>query len=212
MAGFTGWGPEFVAFFDGLAVHNSKEWFDRHRDLYQSAVRKPTEELVAELAPQYGTGKIFRLNRDARFAVGQPPYHTNIAVEFAGSGVHHYLSASASELIASVGPFRTDSAWVSQYRQVVAGAGGSLLQRILEDLRTAGYTIGGDTLRTAPRGYPPDHPHRELLRHRSITASRRWPAADWVGDRRAIELVQDAWDKAGPLVSWLRRNCPTEEP
>jgi uncharacterized protein (DUF2461 family) len=98
MAEFHGWDTEFVAFFEDLERHNDKDWFDRHRDTFQHAVRAPTAALVAELEPSYGAGRIFRINRDARFTAGQPPYRTNVAAEFGGTGVHHYLSASATEL------------------------------------------------------------------------------------------------------------------
>lgn len=210
MAGFAGWGPGFVRFFTDLEAHNSKDWFDRHRDEYRTAVKEPTEALLAELEPAYGHGKVFRLNRDARFAAGRPPYHTNVSLEFAGGGVHHYLSASARELVAAVGPFRTEPAWVNGFREAVAGTAGARLLRIVEDLRAGGYEIGGDTLRTVPRGYPTDHPRADLLRHRSIYASRTWPAEKWVGDRRAVDLVVDAWRGAEAFAGWLRRYCPTE--
>ncbi len=208
MARFQGWDVAFVDFFTGLEAHNSKDWFDKHRDDYREAVKEPTEALLAELEPAYGRGKMFRLNRDARFAAGRPPYHTNVSLEFSGDGVHHYLSASARELLAAVGPFRTESAWVNRFREAVAGSAGEQLQQIVDDLRGNGYAIGGDTLRTVPRGYPSDHPRVGLLRHRSIYASQTWPPDEWVGDRRAVDLVVNAWRGAGPLTDWLRRHCP----
>lgn len=209
MARFQGWGTEFVDFFTGLEAHNSKDWFDRHRDEYREAVKEPTEALLADLEPAYGRGKMFRLNRDARFAAGRPPYHTNVSLEFSGSGVDYYVSVSARELMAAVGPYRTESAWVSRFRDAVAGPEGKRLQQIVDDLRGNGYTIGGDTLRTVPRGYPADLPQAGLLRHRSIYASRTWPPEEWVGDRRAASLIVNAWQDAEPLAGWLRRSCPT---
>jgi uncharacterized protein (TIGR02453 family) len=205
---FAGWGPEFTGFFAGLAAHNDKDWFDRHRDVYRTAVKEPAEALLAELEPRYGHGKMFRLNRDARFAAGRPPYHTNVSLEFPGDGVHHYLSASATQLMAAVGPFRADAAWVDGFRAAVAGRPGAALERIVGGLRVDGYEIGGDTLRTVPRGYPADHPRADLLRHRSLYAGRTWPPERWVGDRRAVDLVVEAWRGAGPLADWLRRHCP----
>src|SRR5262245_20937380 len=70
MAEFDGWGPGFVRFFTGLAAHNDKAWFEAHRNEYRTAVQQPTMALLAELEPTYGHGKMFRLNRDARFAAG----------------------------------------------------------------------------------------------------------------------------------------------
>jgi uncharacterized protein (TIGR02453 family) len=208
MADFQGWGDEFVDFFADLERNNSKDWFDEHRAVYQRAVREPTEALVAELEPTYGPGRIFRINRDARFAAGRPPYRTNVAAEFGGDDIHHYVSASATELIASVGLFRPETAWVTRFRDAVAGSPGRNLLSIVEDLEKRGLVIGGDTLRTVPRGYSAEHPRARLLRHRSIYASRHWPPAEWVGDRRAVDLIVNAWKQAAPFVAWLRRYCP----
>jgi uncharacterized protein (TIGR02453 family) len=205
---FRGWDDELIRFFEGLERHNSKEWFDQHRADYQRAVREPTEALAAELAPAYGPGRIFRINRDARFAAGHPPYRTNAAIEFGGTGIHNYLSVSANELIASVGLFRTDSSWVTRFREAVAGPQGHELLAIVEELEKHGFLIDGDAVRTVPRGYPADHPQARLLRYRSIYASRRWPPAEWLGDRRPLDLVVSAWRRASPLVDWLRAHCP----
>ena len=207
---FQGWDGELIRFFEALERNNRRDWFDRHRAEYQRAVREPTEALAAELASEHGPGRIFRLNRDARFAAGRPPYRTNVAIEFGGAGVHEYVSVSATELLASVGLFRTDSRWVTRFRAAVAGPRGGELLAIVEDLERQQFVIDGDALRTVPRGYPPDHPRARLLRYRSIHASRRWPPAEWLGDRRALELVVGAWRQASPLVEWLRAHCPME--
>jgi uncharacterized protein (TIGR02453 family) len=209
MGGFPGWGSELVEFFDGLERDNTKARFDRERPVYQRAVRVPTEALVAALAPRYGPGRIFRARRDARFSAGRAPYHTTIAVEFgAGAGVHQYVSVAATELVASVGVFRPDTEWVARFRQAVAGPAGGTLLAVVRDLERQGFTIGGEALRTTPRGYPADHPHGRLLRHRGITATRSWPPSAWLGDPGALDLVVGAWDQASTLTGWLRSHGP----
>jgi uncharacterized protein (DUF2461 family) len=34
-------------------------------------------------------------------------------------------------------------------------------------------TLGGETLKKAPQGYPTDHPHIDLLRHKGFLAMRQ---------------------------------------
>jgi hypothetical protein len=48
-----------------------------------------------------------------------------------------------------------------------------------------------------------DHPRLELLRHRSLTASRDWPAGPQRHDRRALSLVRQTWTQLIPLCDWL---------
>ena len=65
--------------------------------------------------------------------------------------------------------------------------------------------LGGDTLRTAPRGWPRDHPRIELLRHRSLTALRWVEDADVVTTPRLVDEVRSGWRELRPLVEWLGR-------
>lgn len=203
MVEFTGWGPEFEEFFEGLGRDNSKDYFEAHRELFRRAVREPAEALVAALEPRYGAGRVFRLNRDLRFSADRQPYHTRIGIEFDDSGCHHYVSASATGLTVSVGVHRADRRWVERFRRAVDGPAGGELLAIVEDLEALGFTIGGLRLRTAPRGVPAGHPHIRLLRHRSLTADRSWPASDWLGDPGVLDLITGAWDRAAPLRDWL---------
>ena len=36
-------------------------------------------------------------------------------------------------------------------------------------------------LKTAPRGYPKDHPRIELLRYKGLITWRTWPPGPWLG-------------------------------
>jgi hypothetical protein len=107
-----------------------------------------------------------------------------------------------------VGVFRADRDWVALFRAAVAGPAGSALLAIVDELEEHGFTIGGEELRTTPRGYPADHPHARLLRHRGLTASRSWPPQAWLGDPGALDLVVGAWEQASGLTAWLRTHSP----
>lgn len=50
---------------------------------------------------------------------------------------------------------------------------------------------------------PAGHPRVDLLRHRSLTASRAWPAGPPLHDRRALSLVRQTWRQLVPLCDWL---------
>src|SRR5512147_701679 len=63
---FHGWKVEALEFFEGLEVENSKAFWERNKATYEQLVRAPMEELLAELAPDWGDGRIFRPYRDVR--------------------------------------------------------------------------------------------------------------------------------------------------
>ena len=75
---FHGWKVEALEFFEGLEADNSKAYWQRHKDVYDTIVRAPMEELLAELEPEFGEGRIFRPYRDVRFSRDKSPYKTAI--------------------------------------------------------------------------------------------------------------------------------------
>ena len=62
---------------------------------------------------------------------------------------------------------------------------------------------GGQTLKTAPRGYPGDHPRIELLRCKGLICWRQWPVAPWLGTAKAKDRVAGFLRTAAPLHQWL---------
>ena len=73
------------------------------------------------------------------------------------------------------------------------------LEEILDDLEGKGYSITGRSLRTAPKGFPRDHPRIELLRLQSFAALRRLPL------NASRDVITATWDETEPLVRWPRR-------
>jgi uncharacterized protein (DUF2461 family) len=65
---FRGWKVEALEFFDALEAENTKANWLRNKTTYETKVRAPMEELLAELQPEWGEGRIFRPYRDIRFS------------------------------------------------------------------------------------------------------------------------------------------------
>src|SRR5437867_1388538 len=78
---FRGWKAEALEFFDRLAADNSKAFWEQHKGTYETLVRAPMQELLDELEPTWGEGRIFRPYRDIRFSKDKSPYKTYIAAE-----------------------------------------------------------------------------------------------------------------------------------
>ena len=69
-------------------------------------------------------------------------------------------------------------------------------------------------LKTAPRGYPKDHPRIELLRHKSLVGGRRMaPGRAGIPTAGALDHVRSTWEGCSPLIAWLDANVgPSELP
>ena len=76
--------------------------------------------------------------------------------------------------------------------------------RRLAPLREAGVEIAAhDTLKSAPRGYPKDHPRIDLLRQKGLISWKQWPPEAWVGLERPSSLVAEFFHACVPMRDWL---------
>jgi uncharacterized protein (DUF2461 family) len=123
------------------------------------------------------------------------------------------VQLSARGLLAGAGSYHLEGAHLDRYRKAVdEDASGPELERVVAALRRARVDVHGtDPLKTAPQGYPKDHPRIELLRFRGIVAVKAWPPAAWLGTPEAGRRVAGLFRTAAPLVDWLTRNVgPTD--
>ena len=69
-----------------------------------------------------------------------------------------------------------------------------------------------DELKSAPRGYPKDHPRIELLRRKGLMMSRAWAPASWLHTKQVASKVRKVWTDAAPMCEWLNRWVGTVRP
>ena len=201
---FRGWRAEAIEFFEGLEADNSKSYWQAHKTVYEQEVRAPMEGLLAELEPTYGDGKIFRPYRDVRFSADKSPYKTNIAATIG----RRYVQLNADAFGVGCGRWEMSSEDLERYREAVDDdRSGRELVKLVEAASTAGLEISGhEVLKTAPRGYPKDHPRIELLRYKGLIGWREWPVGQWLGTKRVKDRVIEVFDASAPLDAWLERN------
>ncbi|MDP9870182.1 MULTISPECIES: DUF2461 domain-containing protein [Streptosporangium] len=202
--GFDGIPARAFAFYEGLAADNSRDYWHGHKEVYEGSVREPLLALLDELEEEFGQAKLFRPQRDTRFAKDKSPYKTYQGVTVgAGGSVGYYLQLEADGLFLGAGFHAYDPAETARYRAAVDdGHTGGGLVKITDRLVKDGFELVGDRVKTQPRGYPADHPRIELLRHSSLGAERRVPRSKARG-RGALTEVRDGWRHLRPLVDWL---------
>jgi uncharacterized protein (TIGR02453 family) len=198
---FSGWPEAALDFFEGLERDNSKAYWTSHRQLYDEVVLAPLTELTEDLSAEFGPVKIFRPYRDIRFSADKSPYKTE-AGAMVGSA---YVRLSAAGLAAGSGKFHLAADQLARYRDaVVDDASGTVLAAIVAGLSAEDVTmIGHDKLKSAPRGYAPDHPRVELLRYKGLAAYREWPVERWLSTPEAADRIRDFLVATKPLTSWL---------
>jgi uncharacterized protein (TIGR02453 family) len=205
---FTGWPPEALTWFEGIEADNSRPWFQAHRDVYDRAVRGPLEALLAEVAPEFGEGTVFRPNRDTRFSNDKSPYKTAAAATIRRpTGGAYYVQVSAEGLVSGVGYYPLARDQLERFRRAIVNEGdGPELAAVVEALRAKGFNVSGhDPLKSAPRGYPKDHPRVEFLRLRDLLVGVDHPPRRWLATRAALDRVVGPWRAAAPLLDWMDR-------
>jgi uncharacterized protein (TIGR02453 family) len=94
MGAFRGFGEQTIRFLRDVREHNSKEWFERNRPVYERELLEPMRDLVADLSgtmleidPELETrpavGKtISRIHRDTRFSRDKSLYRDAMWITF----------------------------------------------------------------------------------------------------------------------------------
>jgi uncharacterized protein (TIGR02453 family) len=201
---FLGIPHAAAEFYARLEEDNSRDFWAAHREDYERDVRAPMTALLDALEEEFGPAKVFRPHRDVRFSADKSPYKTHQGgyVELA-TRTGWYAEVSADGFRVGGGCYAMDAATLATYRAAVDGPRGAELERVLDRLRDDGWEIGGEQLRTAPRGVPRDHPRIALLRRRAVTAMRWLEDGDVVTSPRLLDQVRADWRTVRPLVEWL---------
>jgi len=208
-AAFEGFPVAALDFYDDLEMDNTKSFWAAHKEVYDVAVKRPMDALVAALEPDFGKAKVFRPYRDVRFARDKTPYKTHQgAFVPSGPSTGWYVQVGAPGVRVGVGFYEASPARLAAIRTAIAEERrGRRLARIIAKLQRDGWELGGDTLKTSPRGYDPGHPRIELLRHRSMTLGRSYGFEPVIHTSELLDLVRADWRAATPFVRWVTENA-----
>lgn len=174
-----------LEFLEQLAENNTKEWMDTNKSWYQEC-RKEFIYFVDELLSQMqafepgvagleGRKCIFRINRDIRFSNDKRPYKINFGVAISEGGKHsenpsYYFHLQPDQNFVGGGIYMPAGDVLRKIRQEV-DYNPEELKRIVEehDFKKVFGAIRGEKLKTAPKGFPKDHPNIEFLKLKSFT-------------------------------------------
>jgi len=214
---FRGWQPNALDFFVGIEADNSKRYWTEHKSDYEEYVKAPFLALSGDIEKEFGPLHLFRPYRDTRFAKDKSPYKTALgAVGESERAAHFYLQISAAGLFVASGFYHLSSDQLERYRAAVDDARkGAQLVKVVREVEQVGLEVHvRDALKTAPRGYPKDHPRVELLRGKGLTAGTGFPIRKWLHTAAVREKVVQTWSAARPLYTWLERHVgpSTEAP
>lgn len=217
---FSGFSQDTFVFFQELADNNEKAWFEENRDRLDSGVKLPMAALLDDAANEFGgIVKLSRIHRDVRFSKDKSPYKTNLfgvihsrgeanAGQMTAAGL--YCSISAEGLYAGTGYYEMTPDQLMRYREALGDTRkAKALARAMDKAKKT-LDVWGRSLKTAPKGYPKDHPAIELLRMKEIVAGRRIAPKDCLSPA-LVDAVFATWRTAFPVTEWLDRHVGASE-
>jgi len=208
---FTGFAAATFRWFSGLERDNSRDYFQRTRDIYDTDVRGALEALLTALLRSFsGEVRMFRQNRDVRFSPDKRPYKTTcygLIVNRPGRVAGLYAQLSRRGVYFGTGYYQMTADQLERFREAVADPRhGPGLQRLCATAVRRGLELSGRTLATVPRGFDRDHPRRRLLAMKELLLGRSLSPRDAVDRSRVLAVARSTWRGADPVLVWLDRN------
>ncbi|MFM8772391.1 MAG: DUF2461 domain-containing protein [Actinomycetota bacterium] len=213
---FAGFPAAAFAFYEQLAAHNTKAWWEKNRTTYDECIKAPMPALLDALEAEFGAAQVYRPYRDTRFSKDKPPLkdHQGAVVMFEDA-VGYYVQVSASGVLVGGGLYAPAPAQLARVRAAIDSPAVVILEKQLEALRKArpAWTIDMAPLKTRPKGVPADHPRLELLRMTRLVFTRSYDEPAIVESKKLLDAVRRDWRAITPALEWLADHAgPMEDP
>lgn len=180
-----------LTFLKQLAKNNDREWFKDNKKDYEAGRENVAEfaqalmDRLAEtdvLSTASGKKSLFRIYRDVRFSKNKDPYKTNFAGQFVRDGKlrrggYYYNVSPTGDWRSFIGGgfYGMEKHDLKRMREELAVDAADLREIIADKdfIRLFGE-LQGEQLKTAPQGYPKDHPNIDLLRYKQFYVGRNF--------------------------------------
>ena len=209
-----------LQFLQELADNNNREWFQLNKKWYDESKDKVlflTDVLINEigkfddhvrgLRPQ---DCMFRIFRDVRFSHDKRPYKTNFGSFICKGGRKsmnpgYYFHLEPAGCFVAGGIYMPPAEPLRAVRSYLADHAEEFLE-ICEDpaFKASFPEMYDDRLKTAPKGFPKDHEHIELLKYKSFIFSKTFTEKEVKG-KNYVEQVVDAFRTVSPMNQFLYR-------
>ena len=172
-------------FLAAINVNNNRDWFIANRSMYleakdnfESFVQKIINEIILFEPIMKGLEAkscVFRINRDIRFSNDKSPYKSHFGAFIVQGGkkngdkfAGYYFHIEPGKSIMAGGAYTPPAPWLSAIREKISDSPDEFIKitKAKDFIKYFG-SVDGEKLKTAPKGYPKDHPHIELLKLKS---------------------------------------------
>jgi uncharacterized protein (TIGR02453 family) len=212
---------ELFEFLAELSENNDREWFQAHKDRYRRVVQEPMLRFISDFAeplktvsprfvadPRPSGGSMFRIYRDVRFSKDKSPYKTHAAAQFRhqeGRDVHapgFYLHLEPGNVFLGAGLWHPAGPTLAAVRDAIVERVDAWEAAITDPAFASGHTLGGDSLKRAPRGIDPDHPQIEHVKRKDFVSYQNLSEADALSPE-FLDTFTESCRTAAPFIRFL---------
>ncbi|MCU0357420.1 MAG: DUF2461 domain-containing protein [Cyclobacteriaceae bacterium] len=209
-----------LKFLKDLTKNNNRDWFEKNKARYVEAknafevfLEEFHRELVLideSLAGLNPRKQAFRIYRDVRFSKDKRPYKINMGAGFSPGGKMmqepgYYIHIEPGNCFVASGLYQPDPENLAKVRQEIDYNADAFLH-ILKNKSFRKYFDGlddFDRVKTAPKGYPKDHPQIEVLKNKSFIISHAFTDQQ-AKERNFYKQVVAACRAAKPFNDFLK--------
>jgi len=175
---------ELFQFLKDLKANNTREWFNDHKptfQFHQTEVKAFYQEVEGRLGQSdlIEKHKVFRIYRDVRFSKDKTPYKTRFAGYFIRATKElrggYYLNIEPGNCIVGGGFYGPESDDLKRIRKEFE-QDDSEIRAILNNkkFKSTFGELQGEELKSAPRGFDPEHPAIDLIRKKQFYVIRKF--------------------------------------
>lgn len=221
MAGaFKGFGEKAVPFLKALDFHQSREWFQENRDLYESELHEPFCDLVETLSQRFaaaGLGlrgdrkkSLFRINRDVRFSKDKRPYNRHLSAILSPDGTKmeqgvFYVHIGLERCFAGVAWWQPGPELLQAMRKAIVTKPAAF-RGMVAALKKSGLALDSeDRLKRAPRGFEDvvEDDLAQVVRNRHFVVRHDIDPAT-IHSPALVDDIVGFTRSAKPLLDWGR--------
>jgi uncharacterized protein (TIGR02453 family) len=207
--------PEAITFLKGLEKHNTRDWFQPRKEIFDTKLKEPmlafVELINAELlkfAPEHITEPkkaVYRIYRDTRFSKDKTPYKTHLGAIFPrrglgkDSGAGYYFHVSSKGVGVACGAYGPGPEELRKIRHFIAG-NHNLFRTSIKLMGS----LQGSTLTRVPKGFDAEHPAADLVKKKQWYWWVELPLALATSPKLKSEIVK-RFRATAPMVELLNK-------
>ena len=209
----------YSTFFEELDQNNYKEWFHTNKKRYETDIKEPFINLLAELIPTLRKWDdriipdekkaIFRINRDVRFSKDKTPYHILLKAGFSPNGKKsmlpgYYLGIRADTIHVGGGLFKIKAPEIKLVREYIANNLDAFLSIVnAKNFKKQLTELKGEKAKRIDKKYDEVIKRSNLIYNKQFYAMTQLPLSKYYDSKELPKIIIEHFKAIKPLNDFL---------